>query len=57
MRFRARREIWPTISHHPLDRGAIVADDFVDFLGEEIAHRALDQIRLFKDAGGRGLVS
>ena len=41
---------------HPLDRRLIVADHFVDFVGEEIAHRALDQIRLFEDAAGRGLV-
>ena len=34
--------------------GLIVADDFVDFVGEKIAHGALDEIGLFEDARGRG---
>ena len=56
MRLRARREILPTISIMRSAALAIVADDFVDFVGEEIAHRALNQIRLFKNARGRRIV-
>ena len=38
---------------HALDRRAIVADDFVDFVGQEIADRPVDQIRFFENAAGR----
>ena len=41
---------------HPIDRGAVVADHLIDFIGEKIAHRAFDQIRLFKDAARRRIV-
>ena len=38
---------------HAVDRRLIVADDFVDFVGEKIAHGALDEVGLLKDARGR----
>ena len=41
---------------HPIDRGLIVADYLVDVFREKIPHRALDQVRLFKNAAGRRLV-
>src|SRR5207253_2502713 len=41
---------------HPFQCLAIVAKDFVNFLGQKITHRSLDQVRLFKNATGRGLV-
>jgi len=31
----------------------IVADDGVDFVGQEVAHGALDKVRLTEDARGR----
>ena len=40
---------------HPLDGVGIVADDGVDFIGEEVAHGALDEVGLAEDADGRGL--
>jgi hypothetical protein len=37
---------------------AVIANDFVDFLSEKIAHRSPDQIRLLKEtAGGRFLTN
>ena len=54
MRLRARREIWPTISFMRSIAGSVVADHLVDFVGEEIAHGALDQIGLLEDAAGAG---
>ena len=42
--------------HHTFDRGVIVTDHFVDFIGQKIAHRPLDQIRLLEDARRGGLV-
>ncbi len=59
MRLRARREICPDHLAHPLDRRAIVADHFVDFIGEKIAHRALDQdpvLRRREQGAGRSLI-
>src|SRR5256885_13074956 len=41
---------------HPLQRFLIIAKDLVDFLGQKIADRSLDQVRLFKNATGRGFV-
>ena len=39
---------------HSIHCPAIVADDFIDFFGKKIAHRALDQIGFFKQpAWGR----
>ena len=38
---------------HPVRCRAIVAKHFVDFFGQEIAHRPLDQIRFFKNATRR----
>ena len=40
---------------HPLDRLLVVANHLVDFIGQEVAHRALDEIGLGKDAGRGGL--
>ena len=40
---------------HSIDRRLIVADHLVNFVGQKITHRAVHQIRLFKDAAGRGL--
>ena len=40
---------------HPLHGVLVVADDLVDFVGEEIADGALDEVGLLEDAGGRGL--
>ena len=39
-----------------MDGFLIVANDLVDFVGEEVAHGALDEVGLLEDAGGRGLV-
>src|SRR6476619_5808954 len=53
--FRAPRNFADHL-HHPLDRGVLVANDFVDVLGKEITHRAIHKIRFFKDASRRGQV-
>ena len=42
---------------HPFQCLAIVAKDFVNFLGQKITHRSLDQVRFFKNATGRRLVA
>ena len=40
---------------HPLRRRAIIANHFVDFFGQKIAHRPFHQVRLLKNATGRRL--
>src|SRR4029453_12539058 len=41
---------------HPIERGSIIAYHLIDFFGEKIAHRAFDQVGLFKNAVGRGMI-
>src|SRR5262249_12590372 len=50
--FRAARNLTDHF-HHPIDRLAIVADHFVDFVSQEIAHGSLHQIGLFENPRGR----
>src|SRR5579864_6994193 len=42
---------------HSFERFAVVDQDFIDFFSQEIADRALDQVRLFKHPAGRRLVA
>ena len=42
---------------HAIGCLSIVAHDFVDFFGEKITHRSLNQIGLLKHAVGRGLIA
>src|SRR5437773_4332357 len=41
---------------HSIERGSIVAHYLIDFLGQKIAHCAFDQVGLFKNAVGRGMI-
>ena len=42
---------------HPFQCFAIVTKHLVNFLGQKIAHRSLDQVRFFKNATGRRFVA
>ena len=41
---------------HPIRCHAIVANDFVDFFGEKIAHGALGQIRFLEESAWRRII-
>ena len=40
----------------PVERGPIVANHFINLVGQKIAHRPVHQIRLLKNAAGSGFV-
>src|SRR5438477_3158374 len=41
---------------HSIERGSIIAHHLIDFLGEEIAHGAFDQVGLLENAVGRRMI-
>src|SRR5205814_1902731 len=41
---------------HSIERGSIIAHHLIDFLGEEIAHGAFDQVGLFENAVWRRMI-
>src|SRR5437588_12574159 len=41
---------------HSIERGSIIAHHLIDFLGEEIAHGAFDQVGLFENAVRRRMI-
>src|SRR5438105_2488581 len=41
---------------HSIERASIVAHHLIDFLGQKITDRAFDQVGLFKNAVGRGMI-
>src|SRR6266700_5291296 len=41
---------------HSIERGSIIAHHLIDFLSKKIAHCAFDQVGLFENAVGRGMI-